>query len=66
MLVSGARSRAADVRKKTIDVEQITLSYSQVIKGLWIGWNVDPGSVAPASTKAFCHTFVRMAFGEDE
>ena len=58
-------ARAAEGRKKQIDVEQTALSFSQLVEGLWIGCNADPEAVSTASAEACCHAFVRGVLGED-
>jgi AcrR family transcriptional regulator len=59
--VSRLFAKAAQVHKKDIDVAQLSLSFSQLVEGLWIGCNADPDVVSAQNAEECCHAFVRMA-----
>lgn len=64
--VSRLFGRAAQQHQKDIDVTQISLTFSQLVEGLWVACNADPGVVSARNAEECCHAFVRMVLGEKE
>jgi hypothetical protein len=62
--VSRLFAKAAQVQGRNIDVAQTSLTFSQLVEGLWIGCNADPDAVSAANAEECCHAFVRTVLGE--
>lgn len=61
--VSRLFARAAQLHDKDIDVAQVSLTFSQLVEGLWIGCNADPEVLSAGHAEACCHAFVHMVLG---
>src|SRR5690606_26502149 len=46
---------AARAQGRVINARLVALSFSQLVEGLWVGWNADPHSVSPDAAAACCH-----------
>lgn len=51
---------------KDLDVESISLTFSQLIEGLWIGWNANPHAVSPQLAEKICHDYIDLILGQDQ
>jgi TetR/AcrR family transcriptional repressor of bet genes len=56
-------ARAAEQRELQIDVEEVTLGFSQLIEGMWVGLTADPLSITPDKAAKICHSYIDMVFG---
>ena len=54
-------ARAAKERRMEINAAETALAFTQMVEGLWIGWNADPDTVSAAAAEACCHQFVDRA-----
>jgi len=56
-------AQAAAAAGREIDVQSTTLSFSQLIEGLWIGWNANPDGISPAMAEKICHDYLKLVLG---
>lgn len=46
-----------------MDTRMVALTFSQMVEGMWVGWNADPHSIPPEAAQECCHAYIRQTVG---